>query len=181
MLCENDAWVCVRWKATAEPKKPGQANLECVCDCIWCSRVILTASLRPDSVGVLSMRASNTSSTPVLTYKRTKYRERKERKDLDVKSSLTHHRWLSSSDFLFSIYLSAGLLCGLACWVESCSGLCLDTTSSGNSWQHKTNIQVRQRQPLCACIKLTYAMGSGSHDLVFTLYAYLSISSTGAA
>lgn len=35
------------------------------------SRVLLTASRRPDRVGVLSMSASNTSSAAVLTYSRT--------------------------------------------------------------------------------------------------------------
>lgn len=33
---------------------------------------LLTASRRPDSVGELSMSASNTSSAPVLTYSRTR-------------------------------------------------------------------------------------------------------------
>lgn len=41
---------------------------------VMISPVILTASFRPDSVGELSMRASNTSSALVLTYRRTSVR-----------------------------------------------------------------------------------------------------------
>lgn len=43
---------------------------------------LLTASRRPDSVGVLSMSASNTSASPVLTYKRTNGKQEKKKKGL---------------------------------------------------------------------------------------------------
>lgn len=82
MPCEHDVWICVCWKVTADPQKSGQINQECVfCGCIWCSHVILTASRRPDSVGVLSMSASNTSSAPVRTYNRTNRKENRNEKE----------------------------------------------------------------------------------------------------
>lgn len=56
------------------PQKSGQIILECV----WSQSLLLTASRRPDSVGVLSMSASNTSSAHVLTYSRTIGKREKE-------------------------------------------------------------------------------------------------------
>lgn len=82
-------------------------------NCINYACVLLTASRRPESVGVLSMSASNTSSAPVLTYSRTKRRQEK-KFNLKVEDKLLGAAFACILKFIFSL-LSTSLRVFSAC------------------------------------------------------------------
>lgn len=93
--------------------------------------VLLTASRRPDSVGELSMSASNTSSVPVLTYSRTNEEVQEKKsftKVFPAWSAKSAQMCVSACSHLF-----AGLPGGPACSEESSSALGPGTSSSWNS------------------------------------------------
>lgn len=96
---------------------------------------LLTASRRPDSVGELSMSASNTSSVPVLTYIRTSEEAQGKRrftKEFSAWSTKSLQMCISACSHFF-----AGLPGGSACSEESNSALGPGTSSSWNSWKDK--------------------------------------------
>lgn len=102
------------WACVCVSKSVFQVNL---------SQMILTASCRPDSVGVLSMSASNTSSAPVLTYNITNRKREKclgeKRFIIDGDGDDYHYYYYQTWSFLYlplcGSSLRACLVGGLFC------------------------------------------------------------------
>lgn len=119
--------------------------------------MILTASRKPDSVGELSMRASNTSSEFVLTYRRTNINQEKTffstNEDTSFNFDLTSIfyetcMFLSTSLCIFFASLFVGWGARLvSVWIPP-----LQRTPGS------ANICIRQKRPLSFCLKMLTVM-----------------------